>query len=530
MKPATRILTVATLIVACQAAIFAGEQPAPTAHATAKPFIPIREVMLYCPNSDIWNAMAPELKQKYFMCYWPDDRIRRHVEMLHAFGFNALQVSVVGQMPRNAGTTMDEWVHRVNVMIDAGRELGMSNTLFVWGNAISSLDPKAADPHPIHDWHKPSGREALEREWERSARVIGAKVDRVVTHWCDPGGATKGCPDCTIHTAVEMHNAIMATFRGVNPRIDGYFSNWMLYPGNKSYGNGWPGYDGVKSVVGDPAFDRASGLAIGINNYGSDGVHVNRAGKLNPADLKAVTDAGRRAAVWAWYTTDIEIQPSLHVHTKLLQNYFRGLPPETRDAVAWHTVEDCSSGLNMHNLYVACQLMQDPTLDAQALLRDYAEGFFGKAAAPALVRALEAVEHARCRSLRYRLKVSDPNEALHKEELSTDKLPADWADRGLALTAASLEELQGLTLPDGHQAAWPVTLSPQEFLPELVAHLKAIRQMLTFLKAAKSVRSQEDVERLPTVEYDLAHTAGLEASAYRQILGDLKRKYGKAQP
>lgn len=33
-----------------------------------EPFIRTREVILYCPNSDIWNAMTPELKQKYFMC------------------------------------------------------------------------------------------------------------------------------------------------------------------------------------------------------------------------------------------------------------------------------------------------------------------------------------------------------------------------------------------------------------------------------------------------------------------------------
>ena len=36
-----------------------------------------------------------------------------------------------------------------------------------------------------------------------------------------------------------------------------------------------------------------------------------------------------------------------------------------------------------------------------------------------------------------------------------------------------------------------------------------------------------DVERLPKVVYDPAHTAGLEASAYRQVLEGLTNKYGK---
>jgi hypothetical protein len=484
-----------------------------------KPFIPIREVIVYCPNSGIWNAMTPELKRKYFVCYWPDERIRRHVAMLHAFGYNAVQVSVVGQMPRNAGQTMEEWVRRVGVEVDAARERGMSVTQFVWGNAISSVEPGFADPHPILDWHQPAHRDALRREWERSARAIGARVDRVVTHWCDPGGATAGCPDCTIHTAVEMHNAGMEIFRRVNPGIEGYFSNWMLYPGNKSYGHGWPGYDGVTSIVGDPAFDPGSGVAIGIMNCGGDGVHLDRCGRLSPADLRTVTAAGRKAAVWAWYTTDMEIQPALHVHTKLLQNYFRSLPSETADAVAWHTVDDCSSGLNMHNLFVAGRLMQDPSLDAQALLREYADGFFGAAAAPALVRALEAIEHARCRSLRYSLKVGDPHEGLHEAELDANELPADWADEGLAKARSSLKELAGLVLPARHYAAWPVTLEPQEFLPELKTHVKAVEQMLTFLKAAGEARRGKNpgaLARLPVVDYDPEHTAGLERQAYEQ--------------
>ncbi len=495
--------------------------------APSQPFIPIREVIIACPNSGIWNTMTPALKRKYFMCYWPDDRIRRHVAMLSAFGYNAVQVSVGGQMPRNAGQTMEEWVRRVKIQVAAARENGMSVTQFVWGNAISAVEPGFADLYPILDWHQPAHRDALRREWERSARAIGGEVDRLVTHWCDPGGATPGCPECCIHTAVEMHNAIMEHFCAVNPAIDGYFSNWMLYPGNKSYGTGWPGYDGVQSIVGDPAFDLASGVAIGIMNCGGDGVHLDRCGQLNAADLKTISADGRKAAVWAWYTTDMEIQPALHVHTRMLQNYFRSLPLATTETVAWHTVDDCCSGLNMHNLFVAGRLMQDPALDAQALLREYAEGFFGPAAAPALVRSLEAIEHARCRSLRYSLKVGDPNEALHAEDLDTDKLPADWVEQGLAMAQSSLKEVAALVLPAGHRAAWPVTLSPQEFLPELVAHLLAIEQMLAYLKAQGEVRrqlaagaSRERVAALlvalPEVTYDPAHTAGLERQAYLQ--------------
>lgn len=494
---------------------------------TRRPFIPVREAIVACPNSGVWNALSPELKRRYFMCYWPDEHTRRHVAMLAAFGYNALQVSVVGQMPRNAGQTMEEWVRRVKVQVAAARERGMSVTQFVWGNAISAIEPGFSDPHPIHDWHKPAEREALYREWERSARALDGEVDRVVTHWNNPGGATPGCCECSIHSAIEMHNAILDVFRGVNPHIEGYFSNWMLFPGNKSYGAGWPGYDGVQSIVGDPAFDPASGVALGIMNCGSDGVRQDRFGQLRAADLRLIRESGRKAAVWSWYLTDMEIQPALHVHTRLLQNYFRGLPAETTDALAWHTVDDCCLGLNMHNLFVAGRLMQDPSLDARALLREYAEGFFGAAAAPALVRALEAIEHARCRSLRYSLKVGDPHEGLHEEELAANELPAEWADQGLAMARSSLKELAWISLPAGHRTAWPVTLAPRAFLPELAAHLKAVEQMLAFLKAAGELRRnlkadaashpvQAALATLPEVVCDPEHTAGLERQAYLQ--------------
>jgi hypothetical protein len=78
-----------------------------------------------------------------------------------------------------------------------------------------------------------------------------------------------------------------------------------------------------------------------------------------------------------------------------------------------------------------------------------------------------------------------------------------------------------------------VTLSPQEFLSELVAHLRAIEQMLSYLKAQGDVRRQlakgaspERLETmiaaLPEVTYDPAHTAGLERQAYLQHRQQLK--------
>jgi len=48
--------------------------------------------------------------------------------------------------------------------VDAGHALGMSITQFVWGNAVSSLDPEAADPHSLKvgDPHASASRQVFQ--------------------------------------------------------------------------------------------------------------------------------------------------------------------------------------------------------------------------------------------------------------------------------------------------------------------------------------------------------------------------------
>ena len=234
-----------------------------------------------------------------------------------------------------------------------------------------------------------------------------------------------------------------------------------------------------------------------------------------------------------WYTTDNEINPGLHVRTAVLQQYFRNLPPAARQHLAWHSIDDNFAGLNMQNLYVAGKLMQDPSLDAGTLLAEFVHGFVGAANAPAVTAALRAIELARTRSLLYHATVEDavaPEGArnVHKT------LPAAWLDETTSAVEAAIAGLHSVTLPPDFQPAWPVTMEPAEYLRELQAHLAAIRQMLAFLHGVRDIErlqaggaTAEELEAainaLPTVEYDPAHTAGLEAQVYQQQLAALKK-------
>jgi len=95
--------------------------------------------------------------------------------------------------------------------------------------------------------------------------------------------------------------------------------------------------------------------------------------------------------------------------------------------------------------------------------------------------------------------------------------------------------MKSVKLARDFKTAWPVTMEPVEYLGELNAHLEAIRQMLAFLKGCPRGRTPTGrqhpadklaaaIDALPKVVYDPAHTAGLEAAAYKQMLARLRRR------
>ena len=493
-------------------------------------FIRIREVISSTPwGGWVKSDMSLELRQSSFIPFWSEARLRRHIEMLKAFGFNSIQATI----PTSAlwvGADLQEWRKRQLFMLKTARELGLSTSLFIWGAAVADPSLKGsagleAQQVSELDWQKPRDRARLEA-WYRKQAEMAPYVDRVITHWVDPGHQQQG----GIDTVVEMHNVILGIFREKNPKIRGALSTWFM---KCQTGCTYPGYEGPVKLAGHPKLDKETEIVLGLMNYGADGDNLDFAGELKAAELDGIADAGRQAGVWGWYTADNEINPALHVRTDVLQNYFRSLPPQTRTKLAWHSLDDNFPGLNMQNLFVAGKLMQDPSLDAGKLLEEFVRGFVGEANAPAVTAALRAVEQARTRSLLYSAKVEDAV-APPPGQMSR-KLPAPWLDDSAKAVDAAIAGMKSVKLAPEFKTAWPVTMEPREYLVELNAHLEAIRQMLAFLKGVREVEKlqaggapQEKLEdaiaALPKVVYDPAHTAGLEAAIAKQKLSTLKKR------
>ena len=514
-----------------------------------EPFIRTRELFVCHPNSPYWNQMTPVLKQKHFIPHWTDERVRRHLEMLQAFGFNSLQFTANPASAVYAGVDPQLWRTRLVAMLRTARELGMSVAQFVWGNAVCDQQGGEWDiAYRALDWHKPTDRARLEA-WYRDQAELAPYVDRVITHWSDPGGPV--CKQCTIEAAIEMHNHILAIFRAAKPEIRGAFSVWYLGTADEWCEGRWHGYAGPVPLAAHRSLDPQTDIVVGSEHRMAVGIDPGRrmsaaeaaeiirtcaGSRVSAADMDAIRQTGRQMAIWGWYTADMEIEPALHVRTNILQDYFRNLPPQTHTGVAWHSLDDNCVGLNMQNLYVAGQLMQNLALDAQHLLDEFAEGFVGKSNAKPFAAALRAIEQTRTRSrcFDYSGAGLDPADRAPAEQRATTQLPPHWLNDSTTLVAAALDGLTTVRLGTGFKPAWPVTLAPGEYLGELEAHLKSIQQMLAFLQGVEYFKALQRrgvpaaqltaaLHALPPVVYDPAHTAGLEANVYREKLAALKK-------
>ena len=490
------------------------------------PFIGVREVLSSTPWGDwVKERMPMELRRRYFIPFWTEARLRRHLEMLKAFGFNSIQVGANPCVAWWVGADYDVFRQRQLFLCRTAHELRMSVSIGVWGAAVADAT-KSGQQFTELDWHTPDGRSRLEA-WYRDQAVLAQYASRVVTHWVDPGQPQQGGLD----TVIEMHNFILDIYREKNPGIRGALSTWFM---NGHAGYIYPGYQGPGKLAADPKLDRDTDVVIGLMNYHADGVDPDIDGELMAADLDGIAAANRQAGVWGWYTADNEINPALHVRIGVLQQYFRNLPQETRTKLAWHSIDDTFPGLNMQNLYVAGKLMQDPSLDAGALLTEFVRGFVGEVNTPAVTSALLGVEQARTRSLLYNVKIEDA--VAPKSDAKDDRkpLPATWLDETATTVDAAIVELNAVKVDPDFKTAWPVTMEPAEYLAELQAHLEAIRQMLAFLKGVREVERlqaggapagtlESAINNLPGVEYDTAHTAGLEEQVYQQKLAALKK-------
>jgi len=351
----------------------------PHLDVSASPFIKNRDVVICSP----WNRaglragkMAETLKRKYRPRSWAPERLRSLVRLLASFGYNAVQLGDTWvQLDQDPSVTRDEWRAKLIGMTDEAHRNGQTFTLFMYGSSVQDAKTGKKFARPGACFSDDYERRVLLDEYDYQAESYAPHVDHIVTHWSDYGGQPD-CDKCTIETALEQHNVIVEKFRRMKSDVQSSFSMWNIIPAI------WPGYEGYDSV-----------LTAGIL---PKDVAIAMPARLNPKLMDQIHDRGYRPAVWGWRLLDIEHWHGMHVHTDILERYFRSFPPEAGELVEWYSVDDVSQFLVLSNLYVAAQLMWNPEADGKELVREFTRGMFGPENAEKMAAVLEAVEQASC--------------------------------------------------------------------------------------------------------------------------------------
>ncbi|HUU43901.1 MAG TPA: hypothetical protein VMX57_08975 [Planctomycetota bacterium] len=484
-----------------------------------EPFLGIREVTLgdssithmeqcFSPLKARTGSVTPRIYQKYEIPNWDLPKLHAYLDMIKAFGFNSVQLYDQWESYLDAGWGNQEaiwdsliedgwrgeprdWPAKVDAVGDYARAIGLRATIFIWGN--TGFDARTGRAFWALCPNDPVEREVLEHYWEQQARHA-AHFDHLVTHWGDPGGCSRN--GCTIQTAQHCHNEIVARCRRHNANIESTFSLWML--DSKRFGK-WPGYEGPGTILDSGILPDDVMLCV----HGEPGI-------FDYGQIRTITNAGRRAGVWAWYLANNEIYPSMFVCTARLKQHFAGLPADAHERITWHSVDSNNHTVNLHNLYVASRLMLDPSTDASAALRDFTAGAFGTENAGHAARALEIIETLR--------------------PLWCEKYGREPLDVALAREADA--RAREIVVADDFEPAFPMPITPRELADEIVAQTDAMRAFAEFTAAVEGVRKMIEkgapagevktaVAGLPTVAKPTEYLTNLEYCHYLAIRADL---------
>ena len=469
-----------------------------------QPFIRTREAILSDPY-DAYVANTPSIQRRYIYQLWPLKRIFRYIDMLAEFGFNSVMLTDLAEDYCCMGyrLSQDEWSRKLHAICAYAKGKGLSRTLFVWGSGAVGPDSSKMNKDQLLNWtfwHPcpcvKGGNAALDRHYSLQARHA-PHFDHLVTHWGDPGGCRGG--KCTFNTTMELHNRMLAAFRKQNADIASTFSLWAMH--TPDFGGKWPGYESVETVLRAGVLPRDVGVAM----------H----GRFRRDQARAIVKSGRRAGVWAWYLADDEVMPSIHVHTKVMGEYFNALPAEASRLVSWHTVDSNCHLLNVPSLYVAAQLLIDPSRDADRLLREFCNRAFGKAG-EGFATGLSAIARTRCQSDYMRL-------ARLLVGLTFKGAPDEHEqpEEHLRIVRAARKVVDRLKVDRSHKSDLPLVINPARFLEELRIHLRAIEQYAAFRSAfAKAMRRGTAVTEssMPPVDKPGPHMDQFEYKLYREHL------------
>lgn len=436
-----------------------------------EPHIATRSMALF----NMWGAdgIPKDQLNMYNIESWSTEKNERYVDLIDVLGFNAIETHdrfSDFKYRDQYGSTRAQWRNNVIRMCKRAHSNGQKVFLRAWGNAITTPGKYVYGQKPITTFcvNTPEGRKGFEKELlNYLVPTYGPDIDHFIGHWGDAGGCYKSvspermweasdvikCKDgCTFKTALELHMEYHNAFKKVNPNIETTFNTWCL--------TAW--------TLADPK--------RGYNPYLypeilSKDVGISMVRRFNKDRYEKIKKAGYRPAVWMWYCTDNENQPSLHIHLRRISDRYKKVPKD----IWWHSAERHAHGsANIINYYVAGRLMWEPELNVDNLVNGFAALTFGKNNVEAIAQAYLTIEQIRCICFR-------PGDNKYKSRFTSShfcylgqnihyKKDLEQAEKALAL-------LEQVKIDSEQKPRLPLLISRERILNQLLKSLKALKKV-----------------------------------------------------
>lgn len=303
---------------------------------------------------------------------YSDEDLLSYVKMMKYCGFTGIQVTDMCSAWAMYGNY--EFVHqRLRFMADAAHSLGMKFTLWVWGAEFTGYGWTDTSVE-YYDYGKygysyedPYAVASFAKYYSIYSELADCS-DRVIMHFDDPSNIHD------VESIAFYAKMFREMVREINPDIDF---------GVSDYTNKYDLEYIYNHLEGDVTF--YSGAQTNVD-YSSDSFRKKLIGK----------EAGY--GIWSWNLGENEIDQLawMNVNAKLIKNVYlwsQEFDPFLKPTY-WSEM-DSYHILNLFSLYAEGHLLQDPTLDPDALLMQVSKDLVGDAYAVEMFEILDIIQDAR---------------------------------------------------------------------------------------------------------------------------------------
>ncbi len=450
-----------------------------------EPFFGKRYVVYGDPSPNSLELLPEEDRKRAMFELWDKEKRLRYAEGIEAMGFNSMMATDESENYKVSGYLLkpEYWKQELINLYEHMGELGTWRIHFFW--ATFTGYPFIKERRVIHgkqaDWGRglnpdnPADKKIWQAHLE-SAIDYAPVINEVCTHWADPGGWEGE----TIEDALRIHERIMAEFQKGNHKATSLFSIWSLHADNKLMTQP----DSFEKII--------SGKIL------SPDVGIATHGRVDMVQAKAIKKAGRRCGPWVWYLADYEIVPSLHIHTRWLDEYFMNLPQEAAEVTDFHGMDNNSHSFNMASLYVGARKLWNPYVDSDTLLREFCCLVFGPKLADSMFHAYSVIAEVRCGNDDYGELYSSAGMpgrySWHKPFLP---IFCDLRSHEL-LVRDAIDDLKAASVDNDWISRLILPVEPEVMLEDVKIHLREILRYVKYRRECLNVyKGKDKITNLP---------------------------------